>query len=119
MDVLTADNAALDAKVVQLERKGRFLLFSELETHSNKEWLVHNFLGHAEASAMYGKPGDGKSVLAEDLGLHVAAAWRWHGRPVQHGADLETIRRALCGDGQGRASGLLGVALDAIAVASS
>jgi ribonucleoside-diphosphate reductase alpha chain len=33
---------------------------------------------------------------------------------VQHGADPETIRRALCRDSQGRASGPLGVALDLI-----
>jgi hypothetical protein len=33
---------------------------------------------------------------------------------VQHGADLETIRRALCRDSQGRASGPLGAALDII-----
>jgi len=84
----TADNAALDAKIIQLERKGRFLLFCELEAQSSKEWLVHNLLGHGEASAMYGKPGDGKSVLAQDLGLHVAAGWPWHGRGVRRGAVL-------------------------------
>jgi hypothetical protein len=33
---------------------------------------------------------------------------------LQHGADLETIRRALCHDSHGRASGLLGAALDII-----
>lgn len=33
---------------------------------------------------------------------------------LQHGADLETIRRALCRDSQGRASGPLGAALDII-----
>ena len=33
---------------------------------------------------------------------------------LQHGADLETIRRALCRDSQGRASGPLGAALDLI-----
>jgi hypothetical protein len=33
---------------------------------------------------------------------------------IQHGADPETIRRALCRDSQGRASGPLGVALDII-----
>jgi hypothetical protein len=33
---------------------------------------------------------------------------------VQHGADPETIRRALCRDSQGRASGPLGVALDVL-----
>jgi hypothetical protein len=34
---------------------------------------------------------------------------------VQHGADPETIRQALCGDGDGSASGALGMALDIIA----
>jgi ribonucleoside-diphosphate reductase alpha chain len=33
---------------------------------------------------------------------------------VQYGADLETIRRGLCRDGRGRASGPLGCALDLI-----
>ena len=33
---------------------------------------------------------------------------------LQHGADLETIQRALCRDSQGRASGPLGAALDVI-----
>ena len=33
---------------------------------------------------------------------------------VQHGADPETIRRALCRDADGKASGPLGVALDLI-----
>lgn len=34
---------------------------------------------------------------------------------VQHGADAESIRRALSRDSQGRATGPLGAALDAIA----
>jgi hypothetical protein len=34
---------------------------------------------------------------------------------LQHGADLETIRRALCRDSHGRASGPLGAALDLVA----
>jgi ribonucleoside-diphosphate reductase alpha chain len=34
---------------------------------------------------------------------------------VQHGADAEIIRRALCRDSQGRATGPLGSALDIIA----
>jgi hypothetical protein len=35
---------------------------------------------------------------------------------IQHSADPETIRRALCRDSQGRASGPLGTALDLLAV---
>jgi len=88
IEVTTADNAALDKKIIQLERKGRFVLFCELEAQSSKEWLVHDLLGHGEASAMYGKPGDGKSVLAQDLGMHVAAGRPWHDRPVRRGAVL-------------------------------
>jgi hypothetical protein len=38
---------------------------------------------------------------------------------VQCGADPETIRKALCRDSQGRASGPLGVVLDRIAEGSS
>jgi hypothetical protein len=38
---------------------------------------------------------------------------------VQHGADAEAIRRALCRDSQGRASGPLGEALDVIAKTGS
>jgi ribonucleoside-diphosphate reductase alpha chain len=34
---------------------------------------------------------------------------------IQHGADPETIRRALCRDSYGRASGPLGAALDILA----
>jgi hypothetical protein len=87
------DNAALDAEVIELDlerdiRERGFRLFHELQTQSNKEWLVHNLLGHGEASVMYGKPGDGKSVLAEDLGLHIAAGMAWHGRAVRRGTVL-------------------------------
>jgi hypothetical protein len=34
---------------------------------------------------------------------------------LQHGADIEAIRRALCRDSAGRALGPIGVALDSIA----
>jgi len=34
---------------------------------------------------------------------------------VQHGADIESIRRALCRDSQGRALGPIGAALDLLA----
>jgi hypothetical protein len=75
-----------DARIIELEHKRPFVLFRDLEAQSTKEWLVHNLLGHGDASAWYGKPGDGKSVLVEDLALHVAAGWPWHGRPVKRGA---------------------------------
>jgi hypothetical protein len=66
----------------------QFTLFRELEVTSTKGWLVHNLLGDGDGSAMYGKPGDGKSVLAEDLGLRVSAGLPWNGRKVKQGAVL-------------------------------
>jgi hypothetical protein len=63
----------------------RFTLFADLAAASTKSWLVHNLLGDGDASVMYGKPGDGKSVLAEDLSLHIAAGFLWHGRKVKQG----------------------------------
>jgi hypothetical protein len=79
-------NEELDAQIIELERRRRFTLYADLNANSTKDWQVHNLLGAGEASAMYGKPGDGKSVLAQDLGLHVAAGWDWHGRGVKRGA---------------------------------
>ena len=47
-------------------RSKRTFLRSASRT-AHKEWLVKGLLGHGEASAFYGKPGDGKSALVEDL----------------------------------------------------
>jgi hypothetical protein len=82
------NNAELDVQVLRKDRKGHYVLYAELRAHSTKEWLVDKLLGAGEASAFYGKPGDGKSVLVEDLGLHVAWGKPWHGRPVRRGAVL-------------------------------
>jgi RecA-family ATPase len=80
-----AANNALHAKAVLADRKRLFTLFRDLQLGDNKEWLVKGLLGHGEASAFYGKPGDGKSVLVQDLCMHVAAGWPWHDRPVRRG----------------------------------
>ena len=79
-------NNALDAKAILADRKRLFTLFRDLQLGDSKEWLVKGLLGHGEASAFYGKPGDGKSVLVQDLCMHVAAGWPWHDRPVRRGA---------------------------------
>ena len=67
-------------------KKQQFTLYRDLATTSTKEWLVKNLLGHQEASASYGAPGSGKSVLVEDMGLHIAGGLQWHGREVRQGA---------------------------------
>jgi hypothetical protein len=55
------------------------------------------------------KNNSGADVAARDAAIAFSFA-------VQHGADPEAIRRALCRDGRGNASGPLGCALDRLAV---
>jgi hypothetical protein len=57
--------------------------------------------------------GNHKSNSAADTAARDAAIT--FSIAIQHGADPETIRRALCRDSQGNASGPLGAALDALA----
>jgi ribonucleoside-diphosphate reductase alpha chain len=54
------------------------------------------------------KAGSQADTAARDSAIVLSLA-------VQHGADLEIIRRGLCRDGRGHASGPLGRALDLIA----
>jgi hypothetical protein len=87
-----------------------------MSTVSNKRWLVHHLLAAGEVSVPYGEPGSGKSVLAEDIGLHVAAGLPWHGRKVLRSAVLYVAleraavvaRRAIA---FGREHGLVAAAL--------
>jgi len=73
-------------KVEGVSSKRAFVMYSELTDTDNKLWLVRGLLGLGEASAVYGQPGCGKSVLVEDMALHIAAGRDWHGKPVQRGA---------------------------------
>jgi hypothetical protein len=54
------------------------------------------------------KNGNQLDTFARDAAIILSFA-------VQHGADTDAIRRALCRDGQGRALGPLGRALDLLA----
>jgi hypothetical protein len=53
------------------------------------------------------KVGSGADTAARDSAIACSLA-------LQYGADVETIRRALCRDARGTATGLLGAALDVI-----
>lgn len=81
-------NAQLDAVAILQQRRHKFRLYGELEATATKDWLVRGLLGAGEQSAIYGKPGSGKSVLVGDLALHVAAGRNWHGHKVKQGAVL-------------------------------
>jgi hypothetical protein len=66
--------------------KREFVLLDKLDDDTSKEWLVKDWLGIGDASVIYGKPGDGKSVLTEDMALHIAEGRPWFGRKVKQGA---------------------------------
>jgi hypothetical protein len=55
------------------------------------------------------KSGSDADTAARDSAIVCSIAW-------QFGADIETIRKALCRDARGNASGPLGAALDLLAV---
>jgi hypothetical protein len=76
------DNASVTSTAPQ------FVLYADLAATSSKSWLVHNMLGAAEMSAVYGPPGCGKGVIVEDMALHIAAGLDWHGRATSGGAVL-------------------------------
>src|SRR5262245_63332970 len=50
--------------------------------------VLSQLLGDGDASTVYGKPGDGKSVLVKDMALHIASGHDWHGKKVKQGAVL-------------------------------
>jgi hypothetical protein len=58
------------------------------------------------------KGGSHADTAARDAAIACSIA-------LQFGADIETVRKALCRDGRGNASGPLGVALDLIAESAS
>jgi len=62
----------------------------------------------AEVFISNGKAGSHSDAAARDASITFSIA-------CQYGADPDVIRRALCRDGQGRASSPLGVVLDIIA----
>jgi hypothetical protein len=93
-------NAQLDALAVKVDQQGvirarlaklpklTVTRFADIDREPRKVWLVQDWLGAAEFSCVFGKPGSGKSALVGDLACHVAARWEWFGRRVRGGAVL-------------------------------
>jgi hypothetical protein len=80
-------------------------------------------VGGLHYTAMIGRFPDGRigEILLNNQKANSAADTDERDRAIvlsitlQHGTDIETIRRALCRDSHGRASGPLGQALECIA----
>jgi hypothetical protein len=56
-----------------------------LDQLPDPEWLVDDLIGENALVELYGKPGTGKSFLAIDLAMSVAAGRPWLGRPTKQG----------------------------------
>ena len=67
--------------------KPRFSItwFDDVNQTVVKSWLLQGVLGEGEQTVWVAKPGTGKSVLATDIGCHIAADKPWHGRSVKQG----------------------------------
>ena len=73
-------NAAQDWREMELVR------FAEIQPHFNGRPLIKGLLDRNQISILYGEAGCGKTFLALDVNLHVAAGLEWFGRKVTQGA---------------------------------
>jgi hypothetical protein len=56
-----------------------FKSFAEFANENPKSWLVEGVIALNEDSTWYGKDGEGKSTLVDDIATHVAAGRDWRG----------------------------------------
>lgn len=85
LDGPSGDTGRVGAHPSRLRPLFRVTRFADIEIEQHKHWLIDDLLGAGEATAFYGPPGCGKSVLLGDAAAHVAAGLPWFGRPVRCG----------------------------------
>ena len=64
------------------------------------EWLIDGLLPEGGFTSVFGDPATGKSFLALDLALHIAAGREWCGKAVRQGAALYIAGEGHAGMGQ-------------------
>jgi RecA-family ATPase len=81
----TAENQALDIKIVQRDRASTasgypFKTFDEMACEPTaKRWLVKGIFARGESSAWIAPPGGMKSALLAEASISVAGGFDWHG----------------------------------------
>jgi hypothetical protein len=78
---------------------GQLLTAGQLVTMPPPRWLIDDLLGASTLAVLYGKPGSGKSFLALDWALCVAAGMPWNGREVRSGTVLYVAAEGVGGLG--------------------
>lgn len=83
----TVDRVELKRRYQSPIARDRFQVtwFDDVNKSVTKEEVVKGVLGAGEFSDLIGQPGTAKSVLAVDIGCHIAAGMDWHGRKVKPG----------------------------------
>jgi hypothetical protein len=56
---------------------------SEVTPHLTRQYLVKGWIDRGTCSVVYGESNVGKTFLALDMALHVAAGWDWHGAKIR------------------------------------
>ncbi len=69
-------------------RRSRALFWPELVKLPRPEYLVKRVLDVGSLAEIFGPTSCGKSFLATDLGLHIAAGWDWNGHKVRQAGVL-------------------------------
>ena len=62
-----------------LELSRALVPFDQIEPVLDQPYLIKGWLDRGAASVLYGESNVGKTFLALDIALHVAAGLRWHG----------------------------------------
>lgn len=78
---------------------GKLLTASQLLDLQPPAWLITDMLAAASLAVLYGKPGSGKSFLALDWALCVAAGAPWGAREVRSGRVLYIAAEGIGGMG--------------------
>lgn len=83
-----ADNPFADFQEARSYKPLPLVFFDQIEASTDVRDFVQGLLTEAGSAVLYGESNSGKTFLATDLALHVAAGIEWHGRRVEQGGVL-------------------------------
>jgi AAA domain len=68
-------------------KKLNFRTFAEFGDQEPKEWLIEGVIALKEDSTWFGRDGQGKSTLIDDLAIHIASKRDWRGHKFAPGSE--------------------------------